>query len=135
VWALAGENQHVHLVLAVSDVDRAKQFYGEAFGWKPHLEWPGEYAELELPDQDWLGLYKEDGYAETAGAPVDELKRGRYGGAELYVQVEDVKAAIDSLRNAGAKALSPLARRGWGHEAAYFADPDGNIVAVARPTD
>ena len=21
----------------------------------------------------------------------------------------------------------------WGHEAAYFADPDGNIVAVAQP--
>ena len=125
----------MHLVLAVSDVDRAKQFYGEAFGWKPHLEWPGEYAELELPDQDWLGLYKEDGYAETAGAPVEELKRGRYGGAELYVQVEDVNAAMDSLRDAGAKALSPLARRGWGHEAAYFADPDGNIVAVARPVD
>jgi catechol 2,3-dioxygenase-like lactoylglutathione lyase family enzyme len=125
----------VHLILAVSDVERAKQFYGDAFGWKPHLEWPGEYAELELPDQDWLGLYREDGFAETAGAPVEELKRGRYGGAELYVQVDDVEEAMTSLRNAGAKALSPLARRGWGHEAAYFADPDGNIVAVARPVE
>jgi uncharacterized protein len=123
----------VHLVLAVSDVDRAKQFYDEAFGWKPHLEWPGEYAELELPDRDWLGLYREDGYAATAGAAREELKRGRYGGAELYVQVDDVKAAVEALRAAGAKALSPLAKRGWGHEAAYFADPDGNIVAVAQP--
>jgi catechol 2,3-dioxygenase-like lactoylglutathione lyase family enzyme len=66
----------VHLVLAVSDVDRAEQFYDDAFGWKPHLEWPGEYAELQLPDNDWLGLYREDGFAETAGAPVDELKQG-----------------------------------------------------------
>jgi uncharacterized protein len=122
----------VHLVLAVSDVDRAKRFYGEAFGWKPHLEWPGDYVELELPDQDWLGLYRQDGYAETVGVPVDQLKRGAYGGAELYVQVEDVKSAMDALQRAGAKPLSPLARRGWGHEAAYFADPDGNIVAVAR---
>jgi catechol 2,3-dioxygenase-like lactoylglutathione lyase family enzyme len=113
----------MHLVLSVSDVDRAKEFYGEAFGWEPHLEWPGEYAELQLPDNDWLGLYREDGYAASAGTPVEELKRGRYGGA------------MDSLRQAGAKALSPLARRGWGHEAAYFSDPDGNIVAVARPVD
>jgi catechol 2,3-dioxygenase-like lactoylglutathione lyase family enzyme len=125
----------VHLVLAVSDVDRAKQFYGDAFGWKPHLEWPGEYAELELPDNDWLGLYREDGFAESAGAPVEELKRGRYSGAELYVQVTDVGEATKALREAGAKALSPLAKRGWGHDAAYFADPDGNIVAVARPSD
>ena len=123
----------MHLVLAVSDVDRAKQFYDDAFGWKPHLEWEGEYAELELPDNDWLGLYREDGFAESAGAPVAELKRGRYAGAELYVQVDDVESAMGALREAGAKSLSPLARRGWGHEAAYFADPDGNIVAVARP--
>lgn len=125
----------MHLVLAVSDVDRAEQFYDDAFGWKPHLEWPGEYAELQLPDNDWLGLYREDGFAETAGAPVDELKQGRYAGAELYVQVGDVEEAMRSLREAGAKALSPLARRGWGHDAAYFADPDGNIVAVARQAD
>ena len=123
----------MHLVLAVSDVGRAKQFYDDAFGWKPHLEWEGEYAELELPDNDWLGLYREDGFAESAGAPVAELKRGRYAGAELYVQVDDVESAMGALREAGAKSLSPLARRGWGHEAAYFADPDGNIVAVARP--
>ena len=97
----------MHLVLAVSDVDRAKQFYDEAFGWQPHLEWPGEYAELELPDNDWLGLYREDGYAESAGAPVEELKRGRYGGAELYVQVDDVEAAMDSLRKAGREGAEP----------------------------
>jgi predicted enzyme related to lactoylglutathione lyase len=125
----------MHLVLSVSDVDRAKAFYGEAFGWQPHLESPGEYAELQLPDNDWLGLYREDRYAASAGTPVEELKRGRYGGAELYVQVEDLEGAMESLRQAGAKSLSPLARRGWGHEAAYFSDPDGNIVAVARPVD
>jgi predicted enzyme related to lactoylglutathione lyase len=122
----------MHLVLSVNDVDRAKQFYGDAFGWRPHLEWPGEYAELELPDNDWVGLFREDGYAASVGAPVEELKRGRYGGAELYVRVDDVEDSIASLRKAGAKSLSPLARRGWGDEAAYFADPDGNIVAVAR---
>jgi hypothetical protein len=29
-------------------------------------------------------------------------------------------------------AAQPRAERGWGDEAAYFADPDGNVVAVAR---
>ena len=97
----------MHLVLSVTDVDRAKEFYCDAFGWQPHLEWPGEYAELQLPDNDWLGLYREDGFAASAGMPVDELKRGRYAGAELYVQVEDLQDAMDSLRKAGAKSLSP----------------------------
>ena len=30
------------------------------------------------------GLYWEDRHAASAGTPVEELKRGRYGGAELY---------------------------------------------------
>ena len=33
----------------------------------------------------------------------------------------------------GARCLSPLAPRPWGDEAAYFEDPDGNVVVVARP--
>jgi hypothetical protein len=28
--------------------------------------------------------------------------------------------------------LSPLALRDWGDEAAYFSDPDGHVVVVAR---
>jgi hypothetical protein len=29
--------------------------------------------------------------------------------------------------------LSPLADHTWGERAAWFADPDGNVVAVAEP--
>jgi catechol-2,3-dioxygenase len=35
------------------------------------------------------------------------------------------------LECAGARRLSPRQQRGWGDEAAYFADPDGNVFAVA----
>ena len=125
----------MHLVLSVSDVDRAKAFYGEAFGWQPHLESPGEYAELQLPDNDWLGLYREDRYAASAGTPVEELKRGRYGGAELLRPGRGPRRRHGVAPPSGREVTSSLARRGWGHEAAYFSDPDGNIVAVARPVD
>ena len=121
----------MHVVLAVEDVDRAYAFYREAFGWASHLEWPGEYVELELPDNDWLGLYRRQGYADTAGAEPVELN-GRISPAYLYVRVDDVGEAEKRLRQAGAKALSPRSERGWGDEAAYFADPDGNVVAVGK---
>ena len=121
----------MHVVLAVGDVDRAYDFYRAAFGWKSHLEWPGEYVELALPDNDWLGLYRRDGYADAAGAqPVD--LNGHVSPAYLYVRVDDVGEAEKRLREAGAKALSPRSERGWGDEAAYFADPDGNVVAVGK---
>lgn len=121
----------MHLVLAVSDVDRAYAFYREVFGWESHIEWPGEYTELVVTDDDRLGLYRRDGWAQSAGAEPAELN-GKVSPAYLYVRVDDLDETVSRLEQAGARPLSARSRRGWGEEAAYFADPDGNVVAVAR---
>ena len=121
----------MYLVLAVSDVDRAYDFYRTVFGWTSRLEWPEEYTELMISDEDRLGLYRRDGYAETAGGEPVALN-GRVSPAYLYVRVDDLDETIQRIERAGARKLSPRAARGWGEEAAFFADPDGNVVAVAR---
>ena len=121
----------MHLVLAVADVDRAYGFYREVFGWESHLEWPGEYTELVVSGDDRLGLYRRDGWAKSAGAEPAELN-GRVSPAYLYVRVEDLDETLGRLERAGARPLSERSKRGWGEEAAYFADPDGNVLAVAR---
>lgn len=121
----------MHLVLAVSDVQRSHDFYRDVFGWESHLEWPGEYTELVVTDDDRLGLYRREGYAVTAGAEPADLN-GRVSPAYLYVRVDDLDGTIRRLQAAGARPLSGLSDRNWGDEAAYFADPDGNVVAVAR---
>lgn len=121
----------MHLVLAVSDVQRSHDFYRDVFGWESHLEWPGEYTELVVTDDDRLGLYRREGYAVTAGAEPADLN-GRVSPAYLYVRVDDLDGTIQRLQAAGARPLSGLSDRNWGDEAAYFADPDGNVVAVAR---
>ena len=120
----------MHLVLAVSDVDRAYAFYRGVFGWESHLDWPGEYEELVVSEDDRLGLYRRDGWASSAGAEPAELN-GHVSPAYLYVRVDDLDGTIERLRGAGARPLSPRADRNWGDEAAYFSDPDGNVVAVA----
>jgi catechol 2,3-dioxygenase-like lactoylglutathione lyase family enzyme len=122
----------VYVVLAVDDVARAEEFYGSAFGWRRSLAWPDTYTELALSDVDRLGLYRRDGFAEEAGAHPVKVGPGKQTGTELYVRVDDIEEAIGRLRAAGARPLSPRAPREWGDEAAYFADPDGNVVAVAR---
>lgn len=121
----------MHIVLAVSDVQRSHDFYRDVFGWESHLEWPGEYTELVITDDDRLGLYRREGYAVTAGAEPADLN-GRVSPAYLYVRVDDLDGTIQRLQAAGARPLSGLSDRNWGDEAAYFADPDGNVVAVAR---
>jgi catechol 2,3-dioxygenase-like lactoylglutathione lyase family enzyme len=120
----------MHLVLAVSDVDRAYAFYRGVFGWESHLGWRGEYEELVVTEEDRLGLYRKDGWAASAGAEPAELN-GHVSPAYLYVLVDDLDGTIERLQEAGARPLSARADRNWGDEAAYFADPDGNVFAVA----
>lgn len=122
----------MHLVLAVADVARAVRFYGDAFGWRPRLEHEDVYAELALPDDDRLGLYRRDGFAASSGTRTVQPGPGEHVGAELYVRVDDLDAAVERLTQAGARALSARSSRGWGDEAAYFGTPDGYVVAVAR---
>lgn len=121
----------MHVVLAVSDVDRAYDFYRRVFGWEHHLAWEGEYVELVVSDTDRLGLYVRDGYSETAGAEPVQLN-GHVSPAYLYVRVENLDELIERLLEAGARPLSPRSQRGWGDEAAYFADPDGNVIGVGQ---
>jgi catechol 2,3-dioxygenase-like lactoylglutathione lyase family enzyme len=90
-----------------------------------------EYAELLSPDGA-LGLFERNGYAETVGASPTEVGSGQVSPSYLYVRVDDARAASARLEAAGARPLSPLRLRSWAEEAAWYADPDGNVVAVAQ---
>lgn len=52
---------------------------------------------------------------------------------EIYLHCDDLGGAIERAAAAGARPLSPRGPRSWGDEAAYFADPEGNVVVLARP--
>jgi catechol 2,3-dioxygenase-like lactoylglutathione lyase family enzyme len=119
-------------ILAVDDVARATAFYRDAFGWPETVAVP-IYAELALPGGMRLGLYARDGFARNTGRAPARVPAGHLTATELYLHVDDLDGAIGRLRAAGAAELSPRARRDWGDDAAYFADPDGNVVVVATP--
>lgn len=122
----------MQVIFAVRDLARSLEFYEQAFDW-PRNEWIDyqNYVELIPPDGGALGLYERDGFAETVGAePVEP--DGRIAPAYVYVRVDDVQAAVERIEAAGGRPLSPLRPRSWGETAAWFADPDGNVVAVAQ---
>lgn len=124
--------RHILTILAVSDREASLSFYRAAFGWPARVEVP-VYAELELPDGRGLGLYQREGYAHNTNQAPAAVPDGGISGTEIYLHCDDLAAAIDRIRAAGARELSPLALRDWGDEAAYFADPDGNVLVLARP--
>lgn len=124
--------RHTLTVLAVDALDRAAAFYAAAFGWPRAVGVP-VYVEFALPAGQRLGLYQRDGFARVTGRPAARPGPGELSGAELYLTVDDVDAALAALVSAGATVLSPAADRDWGDRAAYVADPDGHVVVVARP--
>jgi predicted enzyme related to lactoylglutathione lyase len=123
---------HVLTILAVRDLTVSSTFYREAFGWPTRVEVP-VLVEFELPDGRGLAVYVREGFGRNTNQLPQEIEDGAIGGAELYFHCDDLEAVIARLEGAGARSLSPLADRDWGDEAAYFADPDGHVLAVARP--
>lgn len=124
--------RHVLTVLAVADVDRSVAFYDAAFGW-PIAVRVAVYAEMTTVGGPRVGLYQRDGFARNTGIAPTLAPPGGIAPGELYFHVDDLTVAVQRLLHAGARELSPSAPRDWGDEAAYFADPDGHVLVVARP--
>jgi uncharacterized glyoxalase superfamily protein PhnB len=119
-------------VLFVSDQKKAVEFYRHLLKQNPSLNEPG-MAEFELWDGTILGLMPEKGIARIIGGNVPHPASGRgIPRCEIYLRVENPKLYLNRALAAGAKLLSPLQPRDWGDEAAYVADPDGHVIALAR---
>ena len=115
------------------DLERSLDFYDRAFGWprNERIDF-ANYVELLPPDGGALGLYRREGYTGEVGCEPVDVADGDVSPAYVYVRVEDVETTVARLTEAGARPLSPLAGRAWGERAAWFADPDGHVVAVAQ---
>jgi catechol 2,3-dioxygenase-like lactoylglutathione lyase family enzyme len=126
-------------ILYVRDLARARAFYDTLFGLESGLEMVVTvdvpvYREYCINPGARLGLMLQSNTRHFLGdelggkQPTDGCPRG-----EIYLQLADLPAVIARLERSGATCTSPLAKRGWGDEAAYYLDPDGYVVVVARP--
>lgn len=122
---------HVLTILAVEDLVRAKRFYSEAFDWQVVVDVP-VYVEFALPAGMRFGVYERTGFGRNTDQVPVRTPAGELSPTELYFHANDLPAAIARIKSAGARELSPLALRSWGDEAAYFADPEGNVLVLAR---
>jgi len=123
--------RHVLTIFAVERLDRAVSFYEAAFDFRARVRAPN-YVELEVDGGRGLGLYEKSSFARNTGIAASLPPPGGISGAELYFHCDDLPSALLKVEKAGARVLSPCAPRPWGDEAAYFADPDGNVLVVAR---
>lgn len=120
-----------HFILYVADQARSAAFYQSVLGIPPRLDVPG-MTEFDLPGGAVLGLMPEAAIQRLLGAAIpDPAAAHGVPRAELYLLVPEPAAMLRRALAAGARELSPLQPRNWGHTAAYTLDRDGHVLAFA----
>lgn len=126
--------RHALTILAVPDLEASTRFYERAFGWPTSVRVP-VYVEFVLPDAMRFGVYEREAFGNNTGRVPTRTPEGELAPTELYFYVDDLGSACARVVAAGGRELSPPKVRAWGDEAAYFSDPDGNVLVVAKKSD
>lgn len=123
--------EHTEIILFVRDQYLAAEFYQKLLGLRPSLHVPG-MTEFKLTAGCKLGLMPRKGIANllqlenSAEGTINAFPK-----CELYLLVQDAKAALDHGLTIGAELVSPVSERDWGDSAGYLRDPDGHLIAFA----
>ncbi|WP_376695538.1 VOC family protein [Wenzhouxiangella sp. EGI_FJ10305] len=107
-----------YIEIPVTDLDRAKRFYGEAFGWSFN-DYGDQYVGIRRPgggDDEEMGGF----------LPVDSVTPG---GALVVLYSDDLDESLERVRNAGGRIVEPPFEFPGGRRF-EFADPDGHVLAV-----
>jgi predicted enzyme related to lactoylglutathione lyase len=123
------ESASTHPMIAVKDLDVAKQFYGVTVGLTPSEERPGAAVRYDTRGGTWFLVYQST-FAEAA-----ESTRMRF-------EVEDIESTVEELRARGivfeeydlpgVKTVDGIATHESGARGAWFKHPEGNILQIAQ---
>lgn len=121
-------------ILYVNSQATATAFWSKVLNHSPSLDVPG-MTEFALSGGAVLGLMPEENIRALLGAALPDPAQARgIPRGELYLLVDDPAAFHARALAAGARELSPLARRSWGDRVAYSLDPDAHVIAFASRT-
>lgn len=125
-----------YVILYVSDVPAAIDFYRTAFGMEERFITPDkDYGELatgattlafvanELAETN-LGAAGGFTALDASPSPV---------GVTVVLVTEDVPAAVDAAVEAGARLYVEPTEKPWGQTVGYVIDPFGALVELATP--
>jgi uncharacterized protein len=89
-----------HYEIAATDVDRAQRFWEGVFGWS--------FGDAGMPGMD----YRMARVSDVAGVA---LQQGKPGYPNVYLDTDDIDAAIAKARELGGEAADkqPVPTHGW----------------------
>lgn len=115
----------VHFEIPCDDGDRARAFYGQAFGWDL----------MTMPDMDYTmvmtGPSGDTGPTEAGFINGGIFERqGEMTAPNVVIDVDDIEDALAAVEEAGGTTVEgriPVGDMGF---AAYFRDTEGNLLGI-----
>lgn len=104
-----------YIEFTVTDIAAAKQFYGEAFGWK-FTDYGPDYAGIQKDGGGEVGGLRQDSSVQT-------------GGPLVVLYSSDLEASLAQVRKAGGTITKPPFEFPGGRRF-HFTDPSGNELSA-----
>ncbi len=111
-------NAVTHFEIHGRDGKKSQDFYASLFGWSVDADNPMNYGIVSAPDGEGIG----GGIAPAMGDPM----------VTIYVEVEDLDAALKKAESLRSKTVLPPSDVPGGPKLAQFADPDGNVIGLTQ---
>jgi predicted enzyme related to lactoylglutathione lyase len=124
-------NRVVHFEIPADNVERAKKFYSENFGWRLTQLGPevGNYVLVQTGPTDEKGMPKENAFINgglmkrdaSAASPV------------LVIAVDDADATVDKVKKSGGKQVGEIVDIPNVGRYGRVRDTEGNVIGVIKP--
>ncbi len=109
--------------IMTTDTQSAARFYGHVVGWG--------IQKADADDKEYsIFTVNGQGVAGLMPIPEDAARQGAAPAWMGYVAVDDVDAAENAVRAAGAEVVYGPVNESWGLRRFFFRDPAGNLVNV-----
>lgn len=119
-------NKLRHFAIYIDDMDRAKTFYSNLFGWDFNSYGPEDFLQIKdstKKDAELIGALQSRKYS-----PLSE----KIIGFECSIEVEDIDTTIELIEENNGEIVMPKTEIPYVGWLVKFLDTEGNIVCAAE---
>jgi predicted enzyme related to lactoylglutathione lyase len=123
-------NRVVHFEIPADDLERAKKFYKENFGWNLIQFGPemGHYVLAHTGPTDPQGMVQDKGFINGGLMPRDPSAKSPV----LVMEVADADATVEKVKRTGGRLVGEILDIPGVGRYARVQDTEGNVIGVIK---
>lgn len=116
----------VHFEIGCRNAEKNREFYGQMFGWQFEGYGPAQMVTN-------IGARPDGSGGVGIGGHLNQLGHEPHNYVTIYVQVDDLNAALDKASKLGGQTLVPPQDVPGMGSFAWLKDPEGNAIGLWKP--